>query len=94
MGRQFWGVCINCAGQLAVGLPVALLLAFKLGFGVEGLLCGLAVGVTLQAAAYLVLLQRADWEGLAASISAQHKSAPAEGGAEVHRAAPDEGDGM
>ena len=83
MGKQFWGVCINCVGQLAIGLPISLLLAFKVGWGVEGLLCGLTVGVVLQATAYLCLLQWVDWEGLAAAISAEHRTAPLEGEAGV-----------
>lgn len=40
MGKQKAGSYINVVGQLLVGLPCALVLAFGLGFGVEGLVTG------------------------------------------------------
>ena len=40
MGKQRAGSYINIVGQLIIGLPCALLLAFKFGFGVEGLVTG------------------------------------------------------
>ena len=72
MGKQVWGVWINCSGQWIVGLPLSLTFGFVLGWSVEGLLGGLTIGVALQAAAYLVILHRTDWHGMAAAISAAH----------------------
>ena len=40
MGWQKIGSYINIVGQLLVGLPCALILAFGLGLGVEGLVTG------------------------------------------------------
>ena len=79
MGKQVWGVWLNCVCQLCIGLPLAMLLGFRLGYGVEGLLTGLMLGVALQATAYLVILARVDWARLAASIAAAQQTAPEEG---------------
>lgn len=79
MGKQVWGVCLNLTGQFGIGLPLALLMGFVLGWSVEGLLGGLTIGVALQAAAYLVIMHITDWQAMAAAISAAHShSEPAE----------------
>lgn len=60
-GRQKAGALANGACNYAVGLPLMLLLAFRLRLGVAGLWAGIAAGATLQACTLAVLVARFDW---------------------------------
>ena len=74
MGRQVTALYINLVGQGLCAAPLALLLPFKLGWGVEGVAAGLALGTVIQACSYLVILLDLDWVGTAARIAAYHKA--------------------
>lgn len=65
-GRQKVGAIVNGAANYGVGLPLQLLLAFRLGGGVAGLWWGIAVAATLQAIVLAVLVSRFDWQREAA----------------------------
>ena len=56
MGKQAYGMVFNTIGQWVIGLPVAVLLAFKFHKGVEGLVLGLLCGVTFQAICYVYVI--------------------------------------
>ena len=86
MGKQSAAMWINVGGQFCCAAPLALLLAFKFGWGVEGIAAGLALGTVVQACSYLVILLDLDWGHAAAQISAyqrakalEHKAAAAGG---------------
>lgn len=60
-GRQKVGALANGACNYAVGLPLMLLLAFRLRLGAEGLWWGIAAGATLQTCSLAVLVARFNW---------------------------------
>ena len=45
-----------------VGLPLAYIMAIKLGFGINGLWFGQAIGFSLNLFGYGILVLTADWE--------------------------------
>ena len=61
-GRQSRGVLINVVAYFVCGLPVATLLAFKLGFDVDGLVLGMILGTAIQAVWYTSMVLGFDWE--------------------------------
>ncbi len=60
-GRQRYGVTVNLISSWVVGLPLQVLLAFKLGWGLQGLWWGLAGAATTQTIAFIVLVAAFDW---------------------------------
>ncbi|KAF5825894.1 hypothetical protein DUNSADRAFT_6075, partial [Dunaliella salina] len=60
-GRQAWGAGLNLFSYWCIGLPLTLLLGFKLHLTVVGFWCGLAVGSAVQALAQMIVLARIDW---------------------------------
>jgi len=60
-GRQAWGAGLNLFSYWCIGLPLTLLLGFKLHLTVVGFWCGLAVGSAVQAVAQMIVLARIDW---------------------------------
>lgn len=58
-GKQHAGFLINTGAHWGAGLPCALLLGFRAGLGVEGLLGGIIVGPAIQAR------RGGGWEGVA-----------------------------
>ena len=77
-GKQTVGMWVNLLGMWCIGLPSALLLAFPVRLGVKGLWTGGIIGVCLEAAAYLTILSRIDWSGLAAKAAAGAQQEPQE----------------
>ncbi|BDA44364.1 probable multidrug and toxin extrusion protein 1 [Coccomyxa sp. Obi] len=61
LGRQPQLLWVNLTGFWAVGMVVAVLLTFKLGFGEIGLWWGLLSGITATAAICSVMLALVDW---------------------------------
>lgn len=59
-GRQRVGALVNAIANYAAGLPLMLLLAFRLRAGVAGLWWGVAAAAALQAAAMAALVSRFD----------------------------------
>lgn len=47
-GRQSWGAGVNVAFFWFLGLPLAWVLGFKAGYGIEGMWAGLSIATTLQ----------------------------------------------
>jgi len=62
LGRQAVGFRINLVSFYVVAIPSAYLFGFLLHWGVEGLYCGLILGASCQAAAYLYYTSSVDWE--------------------------------
>ncbi|KAJ9173483.1 hypothetical protein P3X46_016607 [Hevea brasiliensis] len=60
--RPWLGTYSNLGGFYLVALPVAILLAFKAGLGLGGLLIGFLVGITACMTLLLVFVMRIDWE--------------------------------
>jgi len=53
-GDTRWPLVINLVGHYVLGLPIGLALAHQAGLGAVGLWCGLAIGLTVVAAAMTV----------------------------------------
>ena len=68
-GKQTVGMWVNLLGMWCIGLPSALLLAFQAHMSVKGLVTGGIIGVCLESAAYLIVLGRVDWPGVAAKAA-------------------------
>ena len=61
-GRQAVGAVCNLVAYWMVGLPLAALLAFKAGMGVEGLWIGLATCASLNGVVMMGVLAKMDWQ--------------------------------
>ena len=61
-GRQKIGSNLNLFCYYAIGLPMAMYLAFHRGWGLKGLWFGLSSGVFVLAIAELIAIFTADWE--------------------------------
>lgn len=55
-GKQFLGAVANVCAYYGVGLPMAYLVCFKLHFGVDGLMMGIASGSLVQTMVLLTLI--------------------------------------
>jgi putative MATE family efflux protein len=55
-GKQSYGALTNFISYYAIGLPLAWALCFHSSLGVVGLMAGIAVGITVQAAVLLLVL--------------------------------------
>lgn len=61
--RPWLGMYANVCGFYVVGLPLGVVLAFKMKLGLGGLLLGLLGGVVVCLVLVLVFLARIDWDG-------------------------------
>lgn len=59
-GKQFIGAVGNVIAFYAIGLPMAWVLCFRAGYGVNGLMMGIAFGTVFQVAVLLVLILRCE----------------------------------
>ncbi|KAJ6804551.1 protein DETOXIFICATION 56 [Iris pallida] len=77
-----WLGMFSVGGFYFVGLPLSIVLAFKLELGLSGLLLGFAVGCATSTALLCVLIARIDWDGEAmlAKNSSAATAAAAGGG--------------
>jgi MATE family multidrug resistance protein len=64
-GWQHLAAVTNLVAFYLVGMPLALLLAFKLDLGARGLWAGLICGLTCQACSLFVITARTRWSELA-----------------------------
>mmetsp|Transcript_13335 Transcript_13335/g.12084 ORF Transcript_13335/g.12084 Transcript_13335/m.12084 type:complete len:562 (+) Transcript_13335:43-1728(+) len=55
-GKQFIGAVTNVFAFYCVGLPLAWVVCFRLGFGLNGLMMGISLGTTVQIIALLTLI--------------------------------------
>lgn len=55
-GKQYIGAVANVIAFYGVGLPMAYMLCFKAGFGVNGLLMGIATGSLIQVSVLLIMI--------------------------------------
>ena len=70
LGRQSVGAAVAFGCYWCVGIPLAVLLGFRAGLGVEGLWLALLVASALGCAAMAVFLGRLDWDKEALRIVA------------------------
>lgn len=70
-GQQRQGALINLVAYYICGLPLAVLLSFRLGFDVNGLVLGMVLGTTIQAVWYTTMVLRLDWEEQARAAAAR-----------------------
>lgn len=68
-GKQAWGFLFNAVAYWLIALPLALLLGFWAGLGVEGIYTGMVGGPLTQCACYAVLLWGLRWEDEAAAAA-------------------------
>nr|AKC96391.1 multidrug and toxin compound extrusion protein [Pinus radiata] len=52
---------VNLATYYAIGLPIGIVLGFKVNMGVDGIWWGMIIGVTLQTLALIILTARTNW---------------------------------
>lgn len=64
--RILLAVYANIGGFYLLALPLAVVLAFKAGLGLAGIILGLLVGVVVCLASFLVFIYRIDWAEAAA----------------------------
>ncbi|PIA34151.1 hypothetical protein AQUCO_03800014v1 [Aquilegia coerulea] len=57
---------VNIATYYLVGLPIGVLLGFKLPFGLQGIWSGVILGIALQTIILVIMTLRTDWEKEAA----------------------------
>ncbi|GKV15339.1 hypothetical protein SLEP1_g26137 [Rubroshorea leprosula] len=60
-GWQGLVASVNLATYYVVGLPIACVLGFKTSLGVEGIWCGMVIGVLLQTVTLVILTARTNW---------------------------------
>lgn len=63
-GRQRIGGMLNLGFYYVVGVPFALLFAFKLHMGVEGLWAGIALAIVCICTTASSIIAKSDWDGL------------------------------
>ncbi|KAG2439264.1 hypothetical protein HXX76_004625 [Chlamydomonas incerta] len=68
-GKQRLGVLVNVVAFYVVAIPTALLLAFRLGWGVEGMYMGMLLGPAIQAVSYVYIIARLDWKAEARAVA-------------------------
>lgn len=79
LGRQLFGAAVALGAYWCCGLPLAVLLAFHLGYGIKGLWIALAVASSLVCIADLALLGRLDWRREAQKIRSSMETEGADG---------------
>ncbi|EFJ50951.1 hypothetical protein VOLCADRAFT_103747 [Volvox carteri f. nagariensis] len=70
-GKQRLGVLVNVFAFYVAAIPTALVLAFVLQWGVEGMYSGMLLGPAIQAAAYFAIILRLDWREEARRVAAK-----------------------
>jgi len=76
MGRMaITGIVYICA-YYGIMLPVGCLLAFKAGWGVEGIWWAFALGTSIATLIFSVVLNKTNWNSLAGSISKKMEAEP------------------
>eukprot|EP00198_Chlamydomonas_reinhardtii_P007691 XP_001697028.1 predicted protein [Chlamydomonas reinhardtii] len=70
-GKQRLGVLVNIVAFYVCAIPTALLLAFRLGWGVEGMYTGMLLGPAIQAVSYVYIIARLDWTAEARAVAAR-----------------------
>ncbi|GFR43909.1 hypothetical protein Agub_g5043 [Astrephomene gubernaculifera] len=70
-GKQKLGVLVNVVAFYVAAIPAALVLAFVLGWGVEGMYGGMLLGPAIQAGAYAWIISRLDWRQEAGRVAAR-----------------------
>ncbi|KAG2453546.1 hypothetical protein HYH02_001765 [Chlamydomonas schloesseri] len=70
-GKQRLGVVVNVVAFYVAAIPTALLLAFRLGWGVEGMYTGMLLGPAIQAVSYVYIISRLDWGAEARAVAAR-----------------------
>lgn len=53
---------VNLATYYVIGLPIGIVLRFKVNMGVDGKWWGMIIGVTLQTLALIILTARTNWK--------------------------------
>ena len=61
-GRQKFGAWINLGGYYVLGLPLGVIAAFKLDFGLSGLWAGLTFSLLFCASCIMFIVMKTDWE--------------------------------
>ena len=69
MGRQGTVSIVNFVTMWLVGIPLAYILAFKMGHSLTGLYVGLSVGGALNVACMAITVSLPDWDKLAEEIA-------------------------
>jgi MATE family multidrug resistance protein len=82
------GAAVAFACYWCVGVPLAVLLGFWAGLGVEGLWLALLVASALGCTAMAVFMSRLDWEKEAVRIAARVADEELEDSSEVERLLP------
>ena len=62
MGRQQLAFPVILVSHFAIGIPVSVVLGFRCGLGVVGLIIGRVVGKTINTVVFLALIARTDWD--------------------------------
>uniref|UniRef100_A0A0A9EZ95 Protein DETOXIFICATION n=2 Tax=Arundo donax TaxID=35708 RepID=A0A0A9EZ95_ARUDO len=71
-GWQHLGAMTNLVAYYLVGLPLAILFAFKLKFYTKGLWVGLVCGLACQACSLLMITVRTKWSKIAEAMEANY----------------------
>lgn len=61
-GRQMFGATLNLLGYWGMGVPLALLLGFKMGMGVSGFWAAIALSSLAQGLLLAAFVSRWDWQ--------------------------------
>lgn len=64
-GRQTLGALLNLFSYFVIGLPFGLYLAFRVGWGVEGMWLGLTAGIAFGCVVSFVKIYHTNWEATA-----------------------------
>ncbi|KXZ52717.1 hypothetical protein GPECTOR_8g111 [Gonium pectorale] len=78
-GKQKLGVLVNVVAFYGVAIPAALVLAFWLRWGVEGMYTGMLLGPAIQATSYATIIMRLDWREEARRVAARAAAAASTG---------------
>ena len=71
LGRQKFGLLVNIVAFYVIAIPLACIFGFLLHLEVEGLYCGLLLGSTAQALAFMFFSSRVDWDQEAQTAAAR-----------------------
>lgn len=70
-GRQSQGAIINIFAYYAAGLPLAAVLLYRRGWGLQGIWLGLATGLLLASIGFLALILKTNWKAEAEKVLAR-----------------------
>ncbi|GIL46835.1 hypothetical protein Vafri_3721 [Volvox africanus] len=68
-GKQRLGVMVNVLAFYVVAIPTALIFAFVLHWGVEGMYSGMLLGPFIQAVAYSAIILKLNWQDEARKVA-------------------------